>query len=114
MAAQNGVMSFFGQSGMTYSLSFYCDDSAGNPVRFNQAGKAGATSPTEWTPPEPVVLTDVCLAAASGQTTTQIVRNGQPTGDMLLNAMHLASITTRPSLRIPFNSLSKVGAYQLA
>jgi hypothetical protein len=114
MAAQNGVMSFIGQSGMTYSLSFYLDDSAGNPVRFNQAGKAGATAPTDWTPPEPVVLVDVCIAAASAQTTTQIVRNGQPTGDILLNAMHLASVTTRPSLRVPFTSLAKVGAYQLA
>jgi len=114
MAAQNGVMSLIGQSGMTYSLSFYCDDSAGNPVRFNQAGKAGATSPTDWTPPESVVLVDFCMAAASGQTKTQIVRNGQPTGDILLNAMHLAAITTRPSLRIPFTPMAKLGAYQLA
>jgi hypothetical protein len=114
MAAQNGVMSFIGQSGMSYSLSFYCDDTAGNPLRFNQAGKAGATAPTDWTPAEPVVLTDFCLAAASGQTTTQIVRNGQPTGDILLNAMHLAAITTRPGLRIPFTPTAKLGGYQLA
>lgn len=114
MAAQNGVAKFRGQSGMTYSLSFYCDDTAGNPVRFSQAGKAGAGSPTDWTPNEPVALLDFCLAAATGQTTTQIVRNGQPTGDNLLNALHLASVTTRPDLTIPFNSVSKFGAYQLA
>lgn len=114
MAAQNGVMMFKGRSGMTYNISFYVDDTAGNPVRFSQAGKAGAGSPTEWTPPEPVALVDVCLAAASGQTTTQLARNGQPTGDYLLNALHLASIATRPQLAIVYTPLAKVGAYQLA
>lgn len=114
MAAQNGVANFRGKSGQTYSLSFYLDDTAGAPVRMSQAGKAAATSPTEWTPPEPVVLFDVIIAAASGQTTTQIVRNGQPTGDYLLNAVHLAAITFRPPLSIVFNQVNKFGAYQLA
>lgn len=114
MAAQNGVFHFVGRSRATYSVSAYFDDSSGNPVRFSQAGKAGATSPTDWTPCEPVILVDVCLAAASGQTTTQLVRNGQPTGDIILNAMHLASITTRPHLTIGFNPTNKVGAFQLA
>lgn len=114
MAAQNGIASFRGKSGMTYSVSFYCDDTAGNPVRWSQAGKAGAGSPTDWTPPEPVVMFDFVLAAATGQTTTQVARNGQPTGDYLLNAVYLASITTRPPLSIVFTPLAKVGAFQLA
>jgi hypothetical protein len=114
MAASSAILQFVGKSKMSYTLSAYLDDTAGNPVRFNQAGKASATSPTEWTPPEPVVLVDVIIAAATGQTHTQLVRNGQPTGDILLNAVYLASITTRPPLRVVFNSSNKVGAYQLA
>ena len=115
MAAQNGIAVLLGlQSGQTYNISFYLDDTAGNPVRFSQAAKATATSPTEWTPPELVQLRDFIIAAASGQTTTQIVRNGQPTGDYLLNAVYLASITTRPPLNIMFGPVHKLGAYQLA
>lgn len=114
MAAQNGVAYFKGKSGVTYAVSFYCDDSAGNPVRWSTGGKAGAGSPTDWTPSEPVALTDFVMAAASGQTTTQLVRNGQPTGDYLLNAIHLASVTTRPALVIPYSPSAKVGAYQIA
>jgi hypothetical protein len=115
MAAQNGIMNFVGaQTGQTYSVSFYLDDTAGNPVRFSQAGKAVATSPTDWTPPEVVVLTDVIIGAASGQTTTQILRNGQPTGDYLLNAVYLASVTNRPALRVIFTPVAKMGANQLA
>jgi len=114
MAAANAIFSFRGKSGQTYAISCYLDDSAGNPARFNAAGKAAAGSPTDWTPMEPVVLTDVVIAAASGQTMTQVTRNGQPTGDMLLNAVHLASINTRPPLRIPFGAGMRVGAYQIA
>lgn len=114
MAAQNGVFMLVGRSGQTYNISCYFDDTAGNPVRFSQAGKAGTGSPTEWTPPEPCALVDVTMAAASGQTTTQLARNGQPTGDYLLNALHLASIATRPALRVVYHQLAKLGAYQLA
>jgi len=114
MAAANVIFNFKGKSGQSYSISSYFDDSAGNPARFNAAGKAAAGSPTDWTPSEPVVLVDMVIAAASGQTMTQITRNGQPTGDMLLNAVHLASITTRPPLRIPYGAGMRVGAYQIA
>lgn len=114
MAAQSAIFHFKGKSLMSYTVSAYLDDTAGNPVRFNQAGKATATSPTEWTPPEVVALKDVIIAAATGQTQTQIVRNGQPTGDVLLNAVHLASIAFRPPLAVLFSPVAKVGAYQLA
>lgn len=114
MAAQNGVFTFKGKSGQRYALSAYFDDSANAPVRFSAAGKAGATSAQDWTPPETVALVDVVLAAASGQTHTQILRNGQPTGDILLNALYLASITFRPPLAIVFTPLTKVSALQLA
>jgi hypothetical protein len=71
MPSQNGVMHLIGHSGMTNTLSFYCDDTAGDPFRFNQAVKTGATSPTDWIPPEPVILTDVIFGAAPTVTTQQ-------------------------------------------
>lgn len=114
MAAQSGIFEFKGRSGQRYSLSAYFDDSANAPVRFSAAGKAGATSAQDWTPPETVALTDVILAAASGQTHTQLLRNGQPTGDILLNAVHLASITTRPPLAVVYTPLTRFSAIQLA
>lgn len=113
MAAQSGIFHFVGKSGMSYSVSAYFDDSANAPVRFSQAGAAGATSDTSWTPPEPVALVDVILAAATARTQTQITRNGQPTGDMLLNALYLAAVTTRPPLRIVFSPLTRVSAIQI-
>lgn len=114
MAAQSGIFTFKGKSGMRYSLSAYFDDTANAPVRFSAAGKAGATSAQDWTPPEVVALTDVILAAATGQTQTQLLRNGQPTGDVLLNAVQLASITFRPPLAVLYSPLTRVSAIQLA
>jgi len=115
MAAQNGVFRFVGlMRRITYDVSAYFDDTATNPVRFDTSGKAGSTSPTEWIPMEPVMLVDMVLAAATGQTTTQLNRNNVPTGDYLLNALHLAAITTRPGLRVPCSAGIKFGAKQLA
>jgi len=112
MAAAQGIFQFVGRRG-TYSVSAHFDDTANNPVRFSQSGAASATSATDWTPPEPVILMDVILGSATGKTQTQILRNSQPTGDMLLNAVHLATVVVRPALRVAFNQVSKIGAIQL-
>lgn len=115
MAAQNGVANFVGlRSRKTYSVSFYLDDTAGNQVRWSQAGKAGATSPDYWQPPEQVLLYDFIIAAGSGQTTTQFLVNGAPTGDIILNAVFLASVTNRPRLSLMFSPAYRIGALQLA
>jgi hypothetical protein len=96
MAAQQGQAHFIGQSGRGYIQSLYFDDTAGNPVRWSGGGKASATSPTEWKPSETVTLVDLVLAAATGQTATDFYVNDQGTGDVILNALHLASVTFRP------------------
>lgn len=114
MAAQNGIFRFIGNSGRTYNVSAYFDDTANDLVKFDLAAKAAAASPDYWQPNEPCVLRDVILAAATGQTSTQILANGQPTGDVLLNAVQLASITTRPMLNLPFGPGLRVSAKQLA
>jgi len=115
MAVANGIWSFRGKSGMTYSVSAYYDDVANDPVRFSSAGKAIATSPTEWSPPEPVVLTDICMASNTATPLYhQILRGSAPTGDILLNAVHLASVVVRPGLRVVFGPSQRVACIQLS
>lgn len=115
MAAQNGVFRFRGQSGQTYALSAYWDDTANHFVLFDQSQAAGATSPDYWKPPEPVVLQDVVLAAATANTTkTQLFRSSRVTGDVLLDAIHLASVAFRPVLNVPYGVTDLVQARALA
>jgi hypothetical protein len=113
MAAANGIATFIGAR-ETYHVSIYFDDTAGNRVLFDNSRKAAAGSPNKWNPPETVTLIDFLMGAASGQTTTQLLRNGTPTGDYLLNAVHLATVVTRPAMRKIFAAGAEVSAVQLA
>jgi len=115
MAAQYGTVQATGlRSGMTYTKDVYFDDTAGNPARFDTGNGASATSPTQFQFPEPVIITDIVLAAATGQTKTLIARDGKPTGDILRNALHLASVTVRPALRIGLGARQVFTMVQLA
>lgn len=114
MAAQKGNARFIGASGVVYNKAVYLDDTAGNPVRWDGGGGASATSPTSVQFGEPTALTDLVLAAATGQTQTQICRDDVPTGDILLNALQLASVVTRPPLATPFGAYQRVTMIQLA
>jgi hypothetical protein len=114
MAAQSAVFRFRGASGQTYAVSAYLNDTATALVTFDLAGKAGANSPNYFKCPETMVLQDVIIAAATGQTATQLLRDNKPTGDVLLNAVHLASVAFRPALNIPFLAGSLAQAVQLA
>lgn len=114
MAAQSGVAMFRGVSGRKYSKAIYFDDVAANMVRWDGGQGASATSPLSWTAPEHISLIEVILAAATAQTKTSITRDGIPTGDTLLNALHLASVTFRPQLNIGFRRGRLIGAIQLA
>lgn len=115
MAAQSGTAYFLGLSSrQTYTKSLYFDDTAGNLVRYGAGTKAGATSPDAWIAPENVVLYDLCLAAATAQTTTGLQVNGQPTGDYLTNALHLVSVTNRPRLQKMFPAGYRIEMIQVA
>lgn len=118
MAASNAVFHFVAAGGsvrgMTMDVSAYLDDTANNLIRFDQAAKAGTASPDSWTAPVDMALTDMVIAAATGQTTTQLQRNGIPTGDYLLNALHLASVVTRPHLGVIIPRGTKFQAKQIA
>lgn len=100
MAAQKGAATFLGASGRRYVKQFYLSDSANALATFDSGAGAGAASEAFYIPPEDVKVVDICIAAASGQTQTQLCIDGVPTGDMLLNAIHLAAITFRPVLTL--------------
>lgn len=114
MAAQYGAMTLILANGVTRIVDLYCDDTATNPVRFDGGGGASATSPTSYTAPQNCMIADVILAAATGQTKTQVNRNNAATGDILRNSVHLASVATRPALRIPYNAGNLITMTQLA
>jgi len=113
MAAQYGSVKFVGRSRRTYNKQIYLDDTAGHAVKFDNGGGA-LNGDTFWIPPEDVVLKDWAQAAASGQTQTQLLVNSVPTGDILLNSLQLASVTTRPELALGIRGGSKFAAIQLA
>lgn len=113
MAAQSGTIIFRTPTGNKY-LNTYFDDTAGNKVRYDDGAGAGAATSTEYKPPFSGVVVDVVLAAATGQTKTQINVNGVPTGTILLNALHLASVVNRPPVGVGFVGGAKIEMIQLA
>lgn len=113
MAAQSGCIVFRHRSGV-HNINIYADDSAGNKIRFDDGSGAGAATSPEYRPPVPVVMDDLCLAAATGQTRTQINVNGTPIGTILLNAMHLASVVNRPRVGAVIPAGAKLELIQLA
>lgn len=112
MAAQYGVATFKTRGG-TLSVQFYLDDTAGNAVKFDVGGGDAAKGNEEFRPPIPAILTDFCIAAASGQTKTTINKAGYRVAT-LLNAVHLASVVSRPSLAIVFGPALPLSANQVA
>lgn len=113
MAASYGAAIFNGRSGRKYYKDIYLSDSAGALVNWDGGSGAGSTSPNKWLIPEDMVLVDVVIQAATGQTKTQIIRNGIPTGDMIRNSINLSTITTRPVLTTPFKAGDEVSMIQL-
>lgn len=113
MAAQSGTIILRHPRGFKY-LNTYFDDTAGAKVRYDDGAGAGAATSPEYRPPFNGVITDVVLAAATGQTKTQINIDNVPVGTILLNALHLVSVTSRPPVGVPFRAGSKIELIQLA
>ena len=114
MAAQKGILTFTGASRRRYPKQFYLSDVAGALATFDQGSGAGANSDNRLIAPENGWITDIVIAAATGQTMTRVLRQGQYTGDMLLNSVHLASVNTRPSMAIPYRAGMSIQLEQVA
>lgn len=113
MAAAQGTISFERPNGTRFTYSIYFDDTAGNPVRFLKDGKAAAASPDNLIMGEIAGIKDIVLLAASGQSTTVIKINDYPVSTVL-NALHLAAITTRPTPDIVIRPGQKLTMVQVA
>lgn len=114
MAAKNGTITFsrpFSPSKMMVSI--YLDDTAGHAVRFSKDTKADANSPDNFIANEILGVEDVCIEAATGQTTT-IVKVNDISAAALLNANHLAAITSRPEPGVVLYPSNKLTLVQLA
>jgi len=115
MAAQSGIATFIGaRTRQKYNKMFYLDDTAGHLANWDAGAGASATSPQYVVLPENAVIIDICIAAATAQTKTQLGINGVQTGGILLNAVHLASIATRPALAVAIGAMSQFQMTQLA
>lgn len=112
MAAQYGVATFRTQAG-NIPVQVYLDDTAGNAVLWDVGGGDAAKGAEEYRPNVPAVLVDVVIAAATGQTKTTINRANARIAT-LLNAVHLASVNTRPALAIPCGPNAPLSGNQVA
>lgn len=112
MAAQSGSIVLAGHS--PAEIGIYFDDTAGAKVRYDDGAGAGAATSTEFIPARNCVLVDLVLAAATGQTKTQINVGGKPVGSVVLNSIHLASVTNRPRVNVPIPRGVKLELIQLA
>ena len=111
---QYGTMTFRGlRTGRTYVKDIYLSDVNAALINFDGGAGAGSTSPTDWIPPEPCVLSDYSQVTGTADTTKlQLTRNSIPTGDMLRYAIHLTTLANRPSLMIGYGRGTKVAAIQ--
>lgn len=114
MAAQYGCARFIGNSGRVYYKDLYFDDTAGNRVNWDSGSGAGTATATDLSFKEDVILASIALAAATGQTKTQVLVNETPTGDIIRNSLHLVSVTNRPGLGVPVQRGLRIALVQLA
>jgi hypothetical protein len=115
MAATNGTMIFVGaRSRKTYVVDVYLSDTVNTAINWDDGGGASATTPTEWIPPEPVLLIDWSVVTGAAQTKLQITRANRPTGDHLRHTLHLNTLAFRPRLTIGFPAGQPIRAIQRA
>lgn len=107
---QSGTMMFVGlRTAKTYSKDVYLSDVMGALINFDAGNGAGSTSPTSWTPPEPVALVDYAQVTGTADTTKlQPISGGRPTEDMLRYTIHLTTLNNRPRLRLVFPAMYPV------
>jgi len=110
---QYGTMIFRGRSGRTYVKDVYVSDVLVGLINIDGGSGAGTAAPTDWLPPEPVILEDFSVVTGLADTTKlQMTRDGVPTGDHLRYSIHLTTLANRPRLMIPFGARQKITAIQ--
>ena len=109
-----GTFTFIGmRSQRIYNVDSYIADVADALIHFDGGAGASATSPTSFTAPEDLLLTDVSFK--TGPTVIfklQILRNNQPTGDFLRLTAHLDTSPARSPVRLGFVRGTEVRAIE--
>ncbi|MCK5644775.1 MAG: hypothetical protein KAJ19_28505 [Gammaproteobacteria bacterium] len=109
-----GTFTFVGlRSQRIYNVDAYIADVADSLAHFDGGGGASATSPTSFTAPEDILLTDVSFK--TGPTVIfklQILRGNQATGDFLRLAAHLDTSPARSPVRLGFARGTEVRAIE--
>ena len=115
-APQSGTLFFVGlTTKTTYAVDIYISDVVSGMVTFDAGGGAGATSPSFYTFPENVMLTDMSILTGLTDTTKiRLVGNGRPSSQVLRYALHLTTLNNRPKLGIGVTAMHRFAAIQLA
>lgn len=115
-APEYGTFVFVGlQSQRIYNVDCYFSDVADALINWDGGAGASATSPTSFTAPEDLILTDIAVVTGGTDTKKfQLLRNNQPTGDFIRHVPHLTTNPARPPLRLGFARGTEVRAIQKA
>lgn len=115
-APEYGTFTFQGiRTGRIYNVDMYFSDVADALLNFDGGAGASATSPTSFTAPEDLLLTDIAIVTGGTDTKkVQLLRNNQPTGDFIRHVPHLTTNPFRPALRLGFRAGTEVRAIQKA
>ncbi len=112
MAAQFVSLGILGGN-QAYPQLAYLDDADGSLANMDSGSTPSANTLEEALIKDNITITDICIAAATGQTKTTILVNGTRVGQ-ILNANHLASVTNRPYVGIRIGAGSKLSLEQNA
>jgi len=115
-APQYGTIVLIGlRSQRIYNVDVYFSDVVDGLANFDGGAGASATSPTSFTCPEEVILTDMSIVTGMTDTTkVQVLRNNQPTGDFLRFTQHLTTSPARSPIRIGFRGGTELRCIQKA
>lgn len=113
---KKSVWTFVGlRSKRTYSIQAYNSDVANALVNWDAGAGAGASSPSEYRPPEDVKLIDVAIITGMADTTQErIIANNKPLDVILDYTVQVSTSTARPKLNLNFKAGTAIRAIQLA
>ena len=114
MAATNANMTAVSTStGARYNIEVYVADAAGTQLTFNPNGLASATSATDWTAPENVIITDISVLAAPTAVGATWTANGATiNGATLRWNNQLETLANRIAMAVPIAKGTRVGGLQ--
>lgn len=114
MAATTGTIQAKGlKTGQGYSIDAYVEDAVGGVWRFDSGAGAGATSAVDYAFPEPVIVTDVSMAAAPTATRGRFTGNGVPSASVIRYGNHLYSLNNRPNPNVKIRQGTRFGIVNL-